>query len=335
MTARVRRSLVAGGAAATAVALAAAYVLATAGPATARPFATLDVLQGDAEVQTASATAFHQAIDGETLHEGDTVRTEHGRVEIEYFDGSVTRLDHETTFTLTELASTPEDTQITGEHASGSTFNRVVELTGSESRFDVETPSAIASVRGTTFFTQIDPDGSGLLGVLDGELLVTGEAGEARLIAGRGVTVTAGGDVSVPFVLTAADLDSDWLFYNLCVLDHVLEACSRVLPRVQEPPEEEPEPEPPPVVVEESTVQTASAPPPEPKKDQGDDGEPPPPDIQQEPPPPPPPPPPEEQPPEPPPPPPDHPGNPPCDNPGQGTPCDGPGNAGNPPGNAN
>ena len=324
MTIRLKRSLLTGGAAVTAVTLVAAYVLATAGPATAKPFATLNLLQGSVAVQAGGASA-HQGADGETLRRGDTVRTGEGRAAIEYFDGSVTRLDRGTVFTITELASSPQDERIAGRQASGSTFSRVVELTGSDSRFDVETPSAIASVRGTVFFTDAD---SGLIGVVKGEVLVSGDRGVARVIAGRGVTVTESGEIGTPFILTPEMLDSDWLFYNLCVLDHVLAACHRVPPRVVEPEAPEPTALPPAVV---TTTEEAAAPQQEPKQQQQDEQTPPPTDTQ-------PPvevqPPPAPAPPPQPPPPPDHPGNPPCDNPGQGTPCDGPGNPGAPPGHA-
>lgn len=333
MSTRAKRSLFAGGAAAVTVALVAAYVFATAGPATARPFATLDILQGDAEIQLGRSAVFGPATDGATLHRGDTVRTgERGRAEIEYFDGSVTRLDRETTFTLTELVSTLGESRVVGEQALGSTFNRVVELTGSQSRFEVETPSAIASVRGTTFFTQVDAGASELVGVLEGEVLVKGGSGPTKVLGGQGVTVSSGGAVSAPFVLTAAHLDSDWLFYNLCVLDHLQEACSPAQPDVPEAEERAPRPAAP-VAADESVT----PPPPSSPKPQENDGPPPPKIEQEEVPPPSPPPPPEvSPPPEPPPPPapepPSPPGGPPCDNPGQGTPCDGPGNAGNPPG---
>jgi hypothetical protein len=327
MSKRAKHSLFAGGAAVVAVALVAAYVFATAGPATARPFASLDILQGDAEIQLGSAAAFHPATDGATLHRGDTVRTgERGRAEIEYFDGSVTRLDRVTTFTLSELVSTPEESLVVGEQASGSTFNRVVELTGSQSRFEVETPSAIASVRGTTFFTQVGEAESELVGVLEGEVLVTGASGPTKVLAGRGVTVSLGGSVSAPFVLTAAHLDSDWLFYNLCVLDHLPEACSPVQRNIPEDAERAPRLAVP-VVAGVTQPPPASSP-----KPQENDGPPAPEIEQEEVAPPSPPPPPEPPPPLEPPPPPSPPGSPPCDNPGQGTPCDGPGNAGNPPG---
>ena len=334
MSTRARRTVLAGGSAAVAVGVFTAYVLATAGPAKARPFATLDLLLGVAEVRLEEAS-FRRAVDGETLHQGDTVRTgERGRAEIEYFDGSLTRLDRGTTFTLTELVSDPGRTVVAGDQASGSTFNRVVELSGSSSRFDVATPTAVASVRGTTFFTDVGGNGSDVVGVLEGEVLVRGASGPTTVLQGQGVTVGPGGAVSAPFVLTADHLGSDWLFYNLCVLDQVQEICALSRPGIEKRPEADRDTRPEPVAIEEQAAPAASTP-----SDQPDEEEPPPAEQEEdkeEPPDPAPLPSPQPQPPAPEPAPPPAtvtlPGNPPCDGPGQGTPCDGPGNAGNPPG---
>jgi hypothetical protein len=337
MQARSIRPLVAMGAVALAVAVIAALIVWRADPATARPFATLDIMAGRAEVQRAGAEGFQAARDGVGLRPGDTIRTPpDGRVTIEYFDGSITRLDHATTFTLQELADEPDgDSVVEALQTSGSTFSRVVELTGSQSRFDVETPTAVASVRGTVFFTQILEDQTARIGVLDGEVLVSGEDGSvARVIAGRGVDVPESGTVGAAFILTADVLGSDWLFYNLCVLDQLPGACEDVEPKTERLDRKAPKPKPSPeqaapavpVATPEGTtdpvdpqVATKGGPPAEtPPQD------PPPPSPPPESPPPPPPPPPPE--------PPDHPGNPPCDNPGNGDPCGGPGNAGSPPG---
>jgi hypothetical protein len=328
---------------AVAVAVVATFVVWNAGPATARPFATLEILAGSAEVQRAGGDGFRSARDGVGLRPGDTIRTPpDGRVTIEYFDGSLTRLDYATTFTLQELASEPDGTSVVDAlQTSGSTFNRVAELTGSQSRFDVETPTAVASVRGTVFFSQVlGPIAR--YGVIEGEVMVTGDDGSAaRLIAGRGVDVDAGGAVGPTFVLTPEMLGSGWLFYNLCVVERLPGACSVVAPERDRreaqkmptgpPPATVPVPEPPlgsEAAVQgsaavEPSVETKGGPPSEPPPSEAPPPEPPPPPPE----PPPPPPPPPEPPPEPP-----HSGSPPCDNPGNGTPCDGPGNAGNPPG---
>jgi FecR protein len=329
VSSRSARPLVVAGAAAVAGLLVAAFVVWNAGPAKAEPFATLELVSGSAEVRRGEAD-FQAASDGVGLRPGDTIRTPpDGRVSIRYFDGSVTRLDYGTTFTLQELASEPDGTSIIdAKQTSGSTFHRVVELSGSESRFDVDAPTATASVHGTTFFVQVQPDGGARFGVIDGDVLVSGENDAARLIPGRGVDVSSAGLIGPTFILTPEMLGSGWLYYNLCILDQVPGACDEVEPKTVEKkekpdhPKPTPEPEPP----AETTTAPVSAPDGNEggQKKEGKD---------QEPPPPPPPEPPLEQPPEPPPPePPEHPGNPPCDNPGNGTPCDGPGNPGSPPG---
>ena len=312
---RSSRPLVVAGAAAVAGLLVAAFVVWNAGPAKAKPFATLDLISGSAEVRSEEAD-FRPASDGAGLRPGDTIRTPpDGRVSIRYFDGSVTRLDYGTTFTIQELASEPDGTSIVdAEQTSGSTFHRVVELSGSESRFDVEAPTATASVHGTSFFAQLLPGGVARFGVIDGDVLVSGEDDAARLIPGRGVDVSSAGVIGPTFILTPEMLGSDWLYYNLCILDQLPGACDEDEPKTVEkkdkpkPPKPPPEPEPP--------AETTSAPASAPAGNENEGGQ----KKDQEPPP--------ELPPEPA----EHPGNPPCDNPGDGTPCDGPGNPGSPPG---
>jgi FecR protein len=334
MQARSIRPLVAAGAVALTVAVIAALFVWRADPATARPFATLDIMTGRAEVQRAGAEGFRAARDGVGLRPGDTIRTPpDGRVTIKYFDGSITRLDHATTFTLQELADEPDgDSVVEALHTSGSTFNRVVELTGSQSRFDVETPTAVASVRGTVFFTQILEDQTARIGVIDGEVLVSGEDGSAaRVIAGRGVDVPESGTVGAAFILTADLLGSDWLFYNLCVLDQVPGACEDVEAKTERPDRKSPKPNPSPELAApaepvDAPEGTTDAVDPQVATRGGPSAETPPPEL------PPPPPSPPSEPPPPLPEPPEHPGNPPCDNPGTGEPCGGPGHAGSPPG---
>jgi hypothetical protein len=333
MSGRSTRPLVVAGAVVVAGLLVAAFLVWNAGPARAKPFATLELMSGSAELRRGE-TDFRRAADGAGLQPGDTIRTPpDGRVTIRYFDGSVTRLDYGTTFTIQELANEPDGTKVVDAlQTSGSTFHRVAELSGSESRFDVEAPTATASVLGTTFFVQVQPGGGARFGVVDGDVLVDGEDDATRLIPGRGVDVSSDGTIGPTFILTPEMLGSGWLYYNLCILDQVPGACHEVEPKVvekkdkPEKPKPTPEPEPEPTS---APVAVSSG-----SEGGGQGGN------NQKPPPPPPPPPPEttvelpppEQPPEPPPPPPEHPGNPPCDNPGNGTPCDGPGNSGSPPG---
>jgi hypothetical protein len=197
--------------AATATAVVVAFLIFTSGPATAKEFATLHLLEGAVEVKLAGEGTFASGNEGQTLKTGDVVRTgPDGRAEIEYFDGSLTRLDVGTTFELTELASVTDlsgSKIIEGSQEGGRTLSRVAALTDSESRVEVETPNAIASVRGTEFVTIVNLDGSSEYWLLDGMLLVKGDEGGATILeSGEGVSVGNDGIVGEPFFLSDAQL---------------------------------------------------------------------------------------------------------------------------------
>src|SRR5918999_443960 len=251
------------------VVAAVAVVLLIVVPATAKEFATLHRVTGTVEVQRGGDGAFSPGTEGATLRAGDVVRTgADGRAEIEYFDGSLTRLDEVTTFVLRELASIPEtpgSKLIEGEQASGRTFQRIVEITDSESRFDVETPTATASVRGTQYVLTVHPDGSTELWVLPDDdpgtssvVLILEDGTEIVVEEGQGVLVLPPDDVQGPFPLTDEQLDDPWVSFNQCELDDLdLEKC-------QAEPEPEPEPEPPDEDGEEPPPPSTPPPPPPP-----------------------------------------------------------------------
>jgi hypothetical protein len=223
-----RRGIAAAVILAIAVAATAIVVVLTAGPAVAKQFATLHVLAGTVEVQMGNAQGFEAADDGETLRERDTVRTgPDGRAEIEYFDGSVTRLDFDTTFRLKQLEADPDvpgSKVIVGQQEEGQTFNRVVALTGSESRFETETPTATASVRGTEYVVKLLADGSVEYWVIEGSITLTTPQGEEVTVgAGEGIVVTDDGTVGPKFPLTEEQLNSAFVDFNQCVLDGVEE----------------------------------------------------------------------------------------------------------------
>ena len=176
--------------------------------------AALRVLAGMVEVRPPSAD-FAAALDGQALQEGFTIRTgADGRAAIEYFDGSVTRLDENTTFTIVTLQildNADRSKVIEGEQSSGSTYNRVTELTDSASRFDVTTPTATASVQGTIYAIFVNPvTGESIVAVLDGTVAVGGAAVPAGFMVTVGEDGVAGEPVPIPDDL----IDSDWIVFN-------------------------------------------------------------------------------------------------------------------------
>ncbi|HEX2030825.1 MAG TPA: PKD domain-containing protein, partial [Actinomycetota bacterium] len=218
MSLRAKQAWLTSGVLALAVAVTATILVLSAGPAKAREFATLRVLAGAVELRQGQA-GFEPAQDGMSLQQGDTVRTESdGRAEIAYFDGSTTRLDYDTTFTLRELASIPASPGskiIRASQDGGRTFNRITELTGSDSSVELATPNAVASVVGTVYFTQrvIEDDGSisYLIGVLEGAVRVTGENGEVVVVrAGEFVVADSDGNLG-PVLPITAEMFDEWL----------------------------------------------------------------------------------------------------------------------------
>ena len=181
------------------------------GPTTESRSATLRVLQGEVEV---GGTA---GVDGQVLTVGDVVHTATGgRAAIEWFDGSVTRLEENTEFTLAVIEELPGGGLVgEGEQTSGSTFHRVTDLTEAGSRFDVVTPTASASVQGTVFAVIFNDDGSILFAVLDGTVLV----GDVPVPAGFMVVVAADGTVGELVPIPDELLESDWILFNQCELD--------------------------------------------------------------------------------------------------------------------
>jgi len=254
MTVRAKRGVLIGTVLLSAGALVATYLILTAGPAQSRQFATFHLQEGTVEIQRAGEGGFNVAAEGQTLREGDVIRTgPDGRAEIEYFDGSITRLDFNTTFTIVALTEESEagSTVIEADQASGGTFSRVVELTGSQSRFETSTPTAVASVRGTDYFVLINEDGTQIVGVIEGLVDVGGTVGDdVGLTALRGVDVSPSGVLGAPFDLPPELLNSDFLRWNLCERDFVASVCTEVEAKVQKPKKKEkPEEEAPDAVV--------------------------------------------------------------------------------------
>jgi hypothetical protein len=181
------------------------------------PTATLRIHAGSVEVSVDDAT-FSAGSEGQILSEGSTVRTAaDGRAAIEWFDGSVTRLDHDTTFKIVTMAILDNDEQskvIEAEQTEGNTYSRVTELTDAASRFDIETPTATASVQGTVYAVILNPDGSTTVAVIEGSVGV----GDTDVPEGFMIVIDSSGAAGDPEPIPDDLLNGDWIVYN-CELD--------------------------------------------------------------------------------------------------------------------
>jgi hypothetical protein len=133
---------------------------------------------------------------------GDIAKTnETGFAEITYPDGSMSRLGADTKFTVTKLAKRgPIKTSL----SQGAVWNEVVKATGGTTRFEVQSPNAIATVRGTAFAVTCFADLTCVFAVVEGTVDLTAGGQTVPVTAGQQATVDKGGiNPVVPLVNTS------------------------------------------------------------------------------------------------------------------------------------
>lgn len=158
---------------------------------------------GDARVDGRPAQA------GESLNRGARIETgERGSVALRFPDGAITIVQPKTAVQLetlrTLLNSGAARTRIKLD--GGRIENAVVPQRKPGALFEIQTPAAVAGVRGTKYRVA-DAQGDALTEVLEGEVNVAGTrnaSGAVDVKTGFGVRVAAGGEVQAPVSLLAA-----------------------------------------------------------------------------------------------------------------------------------
>jgi hypothetical protein len=158
--------------------------------------AALTVYQSSTSVAH-DGSDFTAAPTGTILAPGDSVQTDtRGRAAITLPDGTVTRLASDTTirFDKAHFTKTGNLHDVSLTQQVGRTFTNVQHLV-SGATFDVHGKSATASVRGTKFEVYIKADGTMIVKLFDGTLILTSDKGSVTLHAGQQVTVSPDGTV--------------------------------------------------------------------------------------------------------------------------------------------
>jgi hypothetical protein len=211
-------------------------VVGTAGIAEAKPakkpkapkkpavtLATLKVLGPTVQVKSAGKANYATAKSGRVLHQGDAIKTDtSGLAEIDYTDGSLTRLGVSTEYTLTTLTDKQGARQTKGTLTVGQTWNRAAKVTQSGS-FEVTAGGATAAVEGTAFAYSCQQTPTGLLcqvvDVVDNVNVSSTAGGVTALDPATSVDLTNGvpGDVTD---LSFEDLASNTFIFNNVTLDY-------------------------------------------------------------------------------------------------------------------
>lgn len=114
--------------------------------------ALLNVEEGNVEVDTGDG--WQKAQDGMELGLSDRVRTTTGKAVLILYESVIVQLDQETEVTIEELSR--KNTRL--RQSSGKTWNKFAAISGLQS-FEVETPTTVATVRGTDFWVDMESVG--------------------------------------------------------------------------------------------------------------------------------------------------------------------------------
>ena len=188
-----------------------------AGARSARSDASVTAIAPTVAVRERGAVEFADVSKTKPVGVGAEVRTgTHGLAQVDYGDGSFTRLDRQTKFVIKKLTDKTGKRQIETHLISGKTFNRVEKLSQSES-FVQTTNGANSGVIGTTFAVAwTGKTQTSTYTLLKGTLIlrIRGQKKPVRLTAGQRVTIVNGVPGHVE-TLTPQELCADpWICSN-------------------------------------------------------------------------------------------------------------------------
>lgn len=151
------------------------------------PTASLTVASGPVQVLRRGAGTPEAGAPGTELRPGDRLLTGPGaRAEVTLDDGSLLQVGAGSSLEVGTLAVHADASRhVSFRLLLGRVVARVLKLVLGNSRFEIETPSGVAGVRGTAFLVEVDPRGRSLVAVFSGAVQVsgTGRAGtEAVLV---------------------------------------------------------------------------------------------------------------------------------------------------------
>jgi hypothetical protein len=157
------------------------------------PLTILSITDGNVLVMKAGTTNWSKGEAGMTLGVDDKVKTAAGsHATITFFEGSTIELEGGTEIGLSELDLDGTASHIGISQQIGNTVSRVKKLVDPASSYDIETPAAIASVRGTTLSIDVASNGTTVIGNIEGQVSVTAQGVEVELPEGTASTVLPG-----------------------------------------------------------------------------------------------------------------------------------------------
>lgn len=173
--------------------------------------ASLEVLTSGVEVRRVNTLEWVPVRVETLIGQGDSVRTDStGTVLVTFFaDGAEVRLTPNTELTIRTFTGNSENFSLSVEILAGITHQQFQRLLNSGSSYQVVTPGAVMTVRGTTFDIRVEESGRSSALTEEGLVATTAQGREAEVPAGFGIRVEPGSPLSEVVPATTFDeLDS-------------------------------------------------------------------------------------------------------------------------------
>jgi len=160
---------------------------------------SLEVLDGVVAVSR-DGTQFTEGRDGDLLQQGDVVRTgDDSHAVLTFFDGSTIEVEPNSQIVVEALTATPSgDIVMKLRQDFGRTWHVVSRALTPNSKYEVDTPTATASVRGTAFLVTVAPSGRSNFQTTDGHVAATAGGKEVSVLPGFETNVDPGGTPPEP-----------------------------------------------------------------------------------------------------------------------------------------
>ena len=156
----------------------------------------VSAIEGTCEAQAEGETAWEKLAQKDDIYLGDTIRTKpNSKVKITFKDDSAVSLGADASLQLKQFDYVPEKDERVSTFAltQGKARAIVGRIFGSNSKFEIETPTAVAGVRGTYFMVWVLSPTVTKVFVLDGKVTVRNVKpdvkGEIVLTPGRTTTI--------------------------------------------------------------------------------------------------------------------------------------------------
>jgi hypothetical protein len=167
--------------------------------------ATLTVEQDRVEYR-ASGGDWVQVTGPQVVKNGDSIRTDaNGKALLTFFTGTEVEILSSAELAVTDFEETPDGGHvITLNQLGGETEHRVARIVDTQSRYEIDTPSATLTVRGTAFGVDVAPDGATHVEVTEGVVQAQVGTQTVDVSAGKALDITANKTIpSTPYPIPA------------------------------------------------------------------------------------------------------------------------------------